>query len=617
MATQSLPTQDQQSTIQTLVRTWDRRLRLQQFVRWAGLSFIPALVLGLVMAVISRLRPWLLSEQILTITLITLGGSFVAFVLGIVLYPRSIQRAAQKFDLMFRLNERVSTALELLNGTIRSDVTFTEHQLADTVQQAQAVRAADHLPLKARWGDWATVIVLGAIVATLLMLPNPMEDQVVAAPEENPAVEEAADVLRDITEEVAADSALSEEERLDLLEELDQSIETLDRDDITTEEAFAELSEVESELQQQADSLSEQLSQQMSALASAREALDGAFPESDQAENSELSDSEALSDRLEAMENLGEEADQQSMADALQEAAEALQQSNPEAAQALQDAAQAFQDGDQQALSDALNEAQESLDSQQQQMDAQQSTQQNLQQGANQASEAQQNLQQGQQQDGEMQEGQEGQSGDQQDSQQQNGDGQQAQQFEIGTPQPGQQSNGQMGQPGDQPNNEQQNGQQQSGQGQTGQPGDQQGQPGQLQQGQPGQQPGSMAGNPNTGAGDQESNGATSGFQGNSDPIDTNNNPDGEGEEEFEAIYAPQRIGGDGGPSISLESEDGSSPLVEGDFSENPTGTSSVPYNEVFSDYSDAASQALESDYIPLGMQDVVREYFTSIEPGQ
>jgi hypothetical protein len=42
-----------------------------------------------------------------------------------------------------------------------------------------------------------------------------------------------------------------------------------------------------------------------------------------------------------------------------------------------------------------------------------------------------------------------------------------------------------------------------------------------------------------------------------------------------------------------------------------------VPYDEVFSDYSDAANQALENDYIPLGMKDVVRDYFTSIEPGQ
>ena len=68
---------------------------------------------------------------------------------------------------------------------------------------------------------------------------------------------------------------------------------------------------------------------------------------------------------------------------------------------------------------------------------------------------------------------------------------------------------------------------------------------------------------------------------------------------------------------MTLESGDENQPLVEGEFSENPTGEVSVPYNEVFSDYSDAANQALERDYVPLGMEDVVRDYFTSIEPGQ
>jgi hypothetical protein len=42
-----------------------------------------------------------------------------------------------------------------------------------------------------------------------------------------------------------------------------------------------------------------------------------------------------------------------------------------------------------------------------------------------------------------------------------------------------------------------------------------------------------------------------------------------------------------------------------------------VPYNEVFSDYSEAANRALDQDYIPLGLRDVVRDYFSSLEPGQ
>jgi hypothetical protein len=68
---------------------------------------------------------------------------------------------------------------------------------------------------------------------------------------------------------------------------------------------------------------------------------------------------------------------------------------------------------------------------------------------------------------------------------------------------------------------------------------------------------------------------------------------------------------------LFLEPETSDVPLAEGEFAENPSGEARVPYNQVFSDYSDAANRALESDYIPLGLRDVVHDYFTSLEPGQ
>ena len=43
--------------------------------------------------------------------------------------------------------------------------------------------------------------------------------------------------------------------------------------------------------------------------------------------------------------------------------------------------------------------------------------------------------------------------------------------------------------------------------------------------------------------------------------------------------------------------------------------TSTVPYSQVFGDYRDAAYEALNDDYIPLGMKEYVRDYFSSLEP--
>ena len=96
-----------------------------------------------------------------------------------------------------------------------------------------------------------------------------------------------------------------------------------------------------------------------------------------------------------------------------------------------------------------------------------------------------------------------------------------------------------------------------------------------------------------------------------------NNNPDGQGEAQFEAVNVPRRIGPqpNDGSNIQLDPDASNAPIQEGDFAQNPNGQVTVPYNQVFSDYADAANRALDSDYVPLGLRDVVRDYFTSLEP--
>ena len=63
MATQAL-LQERQADFNRVVRGWDRRLRFQQTLVWFPRSLLPGLALGIALAVISRLRPWLLAGQI-------------------------------------------------------------------------------------------------------------------------------------------------------------------------------------------------------------------------------------------------------------------------------------------------------------------------------------------------------------------------------------------------------------------------------------------------------------------------------------------------------------------------------------------------------------------------
>lgn len=590
MSAQSTLTPPSTRTLQQLVQRWDRRLRLQQLVRWTALSLVPGLVMGIGLAVAARVGPLMLPRQIVVYAALGALGGWLMMSAAVLLYPRSVLRAAQRFDVAFGLKERVSTAFELLNGQIRTTPALQAQQIDDAISHAQAVRPADHMPITARWQEWAAVFVLIAALATLLIWPNTYTDEVVADTQQDEAIDEAADDLRDVTEDLAADPTLTDEQRDELLEELDSAIETLEEPNLTQEEAAATLSDVQTALQNQANALAQELAAQRQALASAGAALSGALPNapSDAPNGDAAPDLNDLLRQFEEALNNATPEEQAALAQSLNEAADALESTQPNAAQALNDAAQSLQQGDTDSAQQSLGEASQSLQNTPQAQQGLQDAQQALQSGANTAAQAQQNLQP---------------------------NGQTAQPI-VATVQPGQIAP--QGTPAfalADPNASQdpnQNGPNSASpsEGSDG--------------GEGGQSPmiGGAAGNPvampgggNTGAGDEEAPKNENGFAANGDPISTNNDPDGEGETAFDSVFAPQRIGGESDGGLFLDSSDGDSPVVEGDFSENPAGAVTVPYNEVFSDYSEAANDALESDYIPLGMQDIIRDYFTAIDP--
>ena len=44
-------------------------------------------------------------------------------------------------------------------------------------------------------------------------------------------------------------------------------------------------------------------------------------------------------------------------------------------------------------------------------------------------------------------------------------------------------------------------------------------------------------------------------------------------------------------------------------------GAVTVPYAEVYASYAAAAAEAMEREYVPLGLKDYVRDYFAALEP--
>jgi len=579
------------SKLLRLLARWDRRLRLQQSLIWGPRGVSAGLAIGIIGALLARVQPWLLPADLAALAgLAALLGLVLALVI-VWAVRRDTLQTARAFDRRFALKERVSTALELAAGRIRSpNAEITARQVADTLSRAERIDARAYLPLRLRRRDWAVLAALLLALAALLLIENPQNNVLAQEQALQSAIAQQAADLQDLREQIANSTELDESTRQEMLQELDDAIETLQQQELSQEEAVATLADLAQAMQD--------IAAQADIPPAQQQAFDQAAQELAQqsGELAQALDEGALDQAAEAMQDLAQNlgqmslAEQQDLAQALDNAAEALAETNPDLAESLQQAAEALRQGNPEAAQQALEQAAGQL--QQQQQELAQSTNDAGQQMASQAMHqanagAQRIAQAG--------------TGSAYTQQQTNTSGGNSPSPISGGQGQGMDSN-QTGQSG------------QSGQGEQGQStgegmsaGNQGGQGMEQTQGTGG------------GAGDSPGEGQEGGFQASGDPISQNNTPDGQGLEEYEPIFAPQSVGGEGGPEVQIGGSDQPGNVVtnEGELVENPTGQSIVGYNEVFSDYANAANQALESDYIPLSLRDVVHDYFSSLEPGR
>jgi len=141
----------------------------------------------------------------------------------------------------------------------------------------------------------------------------------------------------------------------------------------------------------------------------------------------------------------------------------------------------------------------------------------------------------------------------------------------------------------------------QSGQGQRGQ--------GQGQQGSG--QSGSSSGSGDSDAEGQGGQGTPTDPQG---PIPLNQ-PGQEGETTYDLSYVPERLGDGKGERVDVPGGGEGGPPTGETEGKPREGQALVPYNEVYADYQAQAASALENSYIPRGLKEYVRAYFSSLDP--
>jgi len=626
------PSTDTTTVLTDSIRRWERRLRLTQTIRRLPLALLIGTLAAIALALASRLRPLLDQQALIGASLGLLSVSAAALLALIWLPRRTLVQSARRFDLLFSLDERISTAVELLTGRIHAPDALVSAQVADARSAARSARVSAHLPVRHDARAWLALTAALIALVVLIALPNPQAQILAQDAAVQAAIDEARDALQDITETVAADTGLTDEERADLLQILDANRSVLQQPNVTPQEAFAAVSEVRSALQETSDLINQRLMETAQALQTASSALSGGLPGESEAAGGSLEQAlEAL--REQAEQAARDQAARDAMIQRLEMAADALEAVNPAAAQALSDAADALRSGDPFAAQEALDRAREALQQQQSDQGQRQGTRGSLDQAAQQAQNAAQALsetstrQSGEASSAQAQAGAEGQQRTEGDAQQPPAEGSGQPGQEGAQQQDTAQQGGTQGQQGAEG--------QQSQQGAASSPGDQsaqqqagggQGQQAQSAQGGQSQEDGQQAGGLNAGmvgsalsqAGDMAGTDGqdSAAIQQQSGTVSSENNPDGQGEREFEPVFAPRRIGNaPSAESLFLEPDVSDAPIIEGDFVQNAAGQSVVPYDQVFSQYQRAANSALNTGRVPLALRDIIRNYFSSLEP--
>jgi len=608
------------TTLTRSVRRWDRRRRLALLAVWLPRGLMLGLGIGLILALMSRQKPWLLPEEVLAVTGAISAGLVLA-VLGVVwAWPRPVAHSARYFDRRFDLKERVSTALELAEGRIAVPGPLAELQLADAAATAGRVRARARLPLRVNGREIAALVVL-AVGLALLLRDNPQAARLRAERALESALATQVATLEEALEAIERDPTLTPAERETLTRPLEEARDILQQPNVSQEEAVAALAEASQSLGEMADGVPPQ---------EATAYQQAARPLSDSAQTADLAEAMArpnLGETADALDDLADdlaaedldEQQQQNLAERLEEAANALEEQNPALAGKLREAAEALRNGDLEGAQESLREAGDLLHDQQEQSQRSPLAEaaRNAQQGA--AASQREMAQAGHDQPTPEQE-----AGFSAEIEAEQGAGAPN---DSAQPPPGAEA-AQPAASGEMPSGEQ------VGAG----AGDAEG------EGQEMAAPSSLGGEPEASSGQQfegqsEATGSaesagesalgagageggagadtTEGIPGEGPSAQTPGQVPAGGLQEYTPENAPSTIGGPVGDMLDVggQAEGAASPPAQGgEFGPNPAGESALTYTGVLGAFRNVVSNALESGRIPLDQRDVIHDYFSSLQ---
>lgn len=330
-----------------VLRRLGRRYRRVEAAVWAVWGLMAGLALAAVAGGVARLAPLWTMRALwgAAVALGALGGAIGG--IAALVRPLPAHRLAPILDRRLSLAERLTAAVEVAQGRVRTTPRMAAAQLEETLRAVSQVDPRRELPVRFHpYVGWS-LAGLSLALALLLLLPNPQEAVLAERAAVRAAIEEQVERLEAERAEVEQAEGLTETDREAILQALEEAIAALEEGRTSPEEAVAALAEAERAL----------VPLQDPGAATVREGLERAADAMGDSDlTGEIATALAQGDYGAAARALAafstEEGrpltreEELELAQQLAEAAQALVEAAPELAQRLDEAARALERGD-------------------------------------------------------------------------------------------------------------------------------------------------------------------------------------------------------------------------------------------------------------------------------
>ena len=546
-----------------LIHSWATRSKLQSSLRWLFFGLACGLGVALAVAILARVFPLFSTSSLIAFAILcAILGTFSALGVPWLRTWRITPTVwAQHFDQQFKLKERLSTALELREGTLNtSNVPLRRQQQTDAAQVARKLDIRSLLPLRISWRYALYAAAIGIALVITIALPNPQQQVLANRAQMQQALNDQLQQLELAKQQIQASQSLTNEQKQQAIQALDDTQKALSDPSTTPEKALAAINDAQSKL----DELRDQTTQdQVNDLQRAGQSLtpnELTNPLANSLENSDLN--QAADQMRNLTQNNGQpmtDQQRQQLADQLEQMARNIQNSNGTAAQQLRQAAQQLRSQQDQAAQQTLNQVADELNQTAQKQAANQ-----------QMSEAQSSMEDTRRALSEANQQAQANANGQNAGAQQNQSGQQDSTGQSATTQSDAQS-----QPGNAQNN--------------------------SQSSAPGQQSQSESMTQSDTAPSKISNDGTSEHH-----EDTGSDA---------SVMNPQRINA-AGENVVLPNDKGQNvPNPNAQANPGVSNDATVPYQQVYPQYAKTADDAISNGQVPSDLRDYVRDYFSSLDP--